>query len=375
MRRPSRALFLLAASALAFAACGHKGAIMAPLTRVPKPVGALTAGQRGGRILLFWKAAGAYIDGRPLPATAQYEIWLLRNDRTEANLERYIAVEKLWDKAFKLAVLDVYGRPETAAPAAAPEKPGKLEPKTDFAWEWEMSADDWKAVRLVMAVRVVAGKRSASDLAHIGWWPRQMPAAPGKPRATAFADRIEVRWTAPTRNMDGTARPVIKGYNVFRREPDGAPVLLNTSPVAVSYFMDRDFEFGKPYVYSVRALTGPKAPYIQTDESEGLEFTAVDAFPPAPPKKPVSVAAVGLVTLIWEAGAGEAPAGFRVWRRMDDEADFKPLTPEPIVENTYTDKSVEGGHRYEYAVTAVDAAGNESGRSDALTEVIKGERP
>lgn len=367
--RGIRTAILLAAAVALSAACGHKGAIMAPLTRVPKPVGALTIGQKGGRILLAWTAPGVYIDGRPLPASAQYEIWLLRNDPTEANLDRRLAVEKLWTKAFKLAVLDVFGRSADAGPASA-EQAEKLEPKKDFAWDWAMNPDDWKATRLVVSVRVVAGKRSESELTHMGWWPRKMPAAPGKPRATAFTDRVEVRWTAPTLNMDGSKSPVIKGYNVYRNEPGLAPVLLNTAPVAVSYFMDRDFVFGKPYVYRVRALTGDRAPYIETDESEGLEFAAIDTFPPFPPKKPTSVTAVGLVTLIWEAGAGEPPSGFKVWRKTDDEADFKLLTPKAIVENTYTDKTVDSGHRYEYAVTAVDAAGNESDRSEILVEII-----
>jgi len=366
----SRTAFLLAAAVLASASCGHKGAIMAPLTRIPKPVAGLTTWQQGGRILLKWAASGVYIDGRPLPATAVYEIWLLRNDQTEANLDRGVAVTKLWDKAFKLAALDIYGRPSEAAPAA-PAKPETLAPKTEFAWDWAMSSEDWKATRLVVGVRVIAGKRSESDFVYMGWWPRKMPAAPGKPRATAFADRIEVRWAAPTLSIDGAKIAGLKGYNVYRKASGEAPVLLNTAPVAVSYFMDRAFAFGMPYVYSVRALSGDRAPYLESEESEGLEFSAVDTFPPTPPTKLTSVPAVGLVTLIWEAGTGEPAAGFKDWRRLDDEADFKLLTAGAIVENTYTDKTVESGHRYEYAVTAVDTAGNESDRSEVLTEIIK----
>jgi hypothetical protein len=199
-----------------------------------------------------------------------------------------------------------------------------------------------------------------------------MPAAPGKPRAAVFADRIEVRWNAPTLNMDGSKPPVVKGYNIFRSAPGEAVARLNSAPLAAAYYMDRSFEFGKPYAYFVRALTGDKTPYIETDDSEPLEIVAADTFPPEPPKGLVSVTAVGMVTLIWEAKPGTDTAGFRVWRRTDDEAEFKALTTAAIAENTYTDTTVESGHRYEYAVTAVDGAGNESARSESLTETIKG---
>jgi len=370
--RPIRTAFLLAGALLAAAACGHKGAILAPLTRVPKPVGALTAGQKGGRVLLKWTAPGAYIDDRPLPSSAVYEIWLLRNDKTEAALDRNLAVTKLWPRAFKLGSVDIYGRPLDAA-AASPAGPAgekSLAPKTEIDWDWAMTPEDWKATRLIVGVRVNAGKRSFSDFIYMGWWPRTMPAAPGKPSAKVFADRIEVRWTAPALNMDGTKPPLLKGYNVYRASPGQRPILLNSAPIAVPYYMDRAFEFGKPYVYAVRALTGDRSPYVETEASEGLAYTAVDTFPPAPPKKPTAVTAVGLVTLIWEAGPGEAAAGFRVWRKIDD-AEFKLLTPQAIMENTFTDTTVERGHRYEYAVSAVDAAGNESARSESLTEIIK----
>ena len=48
------------------------------------------------------------------------------------------------------------------------------------------------------------------------------------------------------------------------------------------------------------------------------------------------------------------------------------MTPAPISENTFTDDQVEAGGRYQYAVTALDRTGNESGRSEVLTETGKG---
>ena len=62
-------------------------------------------------------------------------------------------------------------------------------------------------------------------------------------------------------------------------------------------------------------------------------------------------------------------SGYRVWRKKEGEEEYRLLTPEAIRENTFTDTSIEKGIRYHYAVTAVDKQGNESERSDSVSEI------
>ena len=118
-----RPVLLLGGWALVAAACGHKGPVMAPLTREPMRIDSLMASQQGGRILLKWTAPGVHVDGRPLPSSAAYEIWLLRNNAAEAALDRDTAADQSWTRAFRLAVLDIYGRQyvENAPPPIPPE--------------------------------------------------------------------------------------------------------------------------------------------------------------------------------------------------------------------------------------------------------------
>ena len=46
------------------------------------------------------------------------------------------------------------------------------------------------------------------------------------------------------------------------------------------------------------------------------------------------------------------------------------LTNPPVVASSYSDHQVTAGHRYAYAVSAVDQDGNESGRSPEVEEEL-----
>jgi fibronectin type 3 domain-containing protein len=68
-------------------------------------------------------------------------------------------------------------------------------------------------------------------------------------------------------------------------------------------------------------------------------------------------------------------AGYRVYRRdLDGEAAsaWQRLDSELVPVAAYRDLSVVAGRRYAYRLTAVDAAGNESTRSDEVVETAPG---
>ncbi|NMD10018.1 MAG: fibronectin type III domain-containing protein [Acidobacteria bacterium] len=363
--RPATVLGL---AILAAAACGRKGPILEPLTRIPQPVASLAAGQRGATLRLRWTAPATYIDGRALPPDARTEIWLMRNAAAEAALPMaWEDEDEFTAKAVLLSVLDSYGRPLQAGTAAVP--PPAAPPLKEFSWEREMTPEDGAAARLVFGVRVAAGRRGASKFAYAGWLPLQAPAPPGGLKARVFEDRIELGWNVP---KDAAGTPPRQGFNVYRSSAGGPEVRLNETPVPAPPFADRTFRFGVSYAYRVSAVAGEKEPFIESRDSEALEVTPADSFPPARPKGLISVTAVGLITLSWDPGPETDLAGYRVWRKGPRETGFSLMTPAPISENTFTDDQVEAGGRYQYAVSALDRTGNESGRSEVLTETGKG---
>ncbi len=56
---------------------------------------------------------------------------------------------------------------------------------------------------------------------------------------------------------------------------------------------------------------------------------------------------------------------------MEGKDEFVLLTPQPIAENAFNDTTVEKDKRYHYAVTAQDNSGNESRKSESVSEIIK----
>ena len=83
---------------------------------------------------------------------------------------------------------------------------------------------------------------------------------------------------------------------------------------------------------------------------------AADTSAPAAPAGLAATAGDATVSLDWDDSDGAA--GYSVYRNGD-------LLAEGVADSAYTDDTAEHGTTYAYAVTASDACGNASGRSEA----------
>jgi fibronectin type 3 domain-containing protein len=78
------------------------------------------------------------------------------------------------------------------------------------------------------------------------------------------------------------------------------------------------------------------------------------------------------VTISWQAPAraqGSAPVRYNVYRSDDGGRSYSPVI-RLTGETSYTDRSVESGHTYQYVVTSTDAAGRESARPAPIVVTI-----
>jgi hypothetical protein len=75
-----------------------------------------------------------------------------------------------------------------------------------------------------------------------------------------------------------------------------------------------------------------------------------------------AIAGDGYVNLSWDAGS-EAD-GYFVYRSLVSGGGYERLNESPLVGTSFTDDTVTNGRLYYYVVTAVDATGNESARSN-----------
>ena len=191
--------------------------------------------------------------------------------------------------------------------------------------------------------------------------------------AKVFQDRIEVGWISAEKNIDDSSPARYVGFNVYRAEGDAPPLRMNVQPVKNRKYDDKEYIVGKTYKYFIRSSATESSPYMESDDSEVLEVTPKDIFPPTAPSGLISIVAGDYVSLTWDENREKDLAGYKVWRKTEGEDEFKPLTPEPIRANAFNDTSVETNKRYHYAVTAQDESGNESRRSESVSEIIKDE--
>ncbi|MFD7135274.1 fibronectin type III domain-containing protein [Streptomyces sp. NPDC059894] len=162
--------------------------------------------------------------------------------------------------------------------------------------------------------------------------------------------RMRLTW-AKNKEMD------LAGYRVYRNMEYGGWTRL-TSTTATSY-TDTPPVDGRLYYYEIRAYD--KA----GNESGGSldqEVVTVDRTAPAVPARPAGYAAGSGARLDW--GAVEDAASYRVYRAAEENGVYT-LVGSPKYSD-FSDTSIAERSSFYYRVSAVDAAGNESGRSDVV---------
>jgi fibronectin type 3 domain-containing protein len=135
-------------------------------------------------------------------------------------------------------------------------------------------------------------------------------------------------------------------------------------------YQDKEFSFDQTYRYFVRAVLASTPP-VESEDSETLEIIPRDTFPPSPPPGLTAIGGSGFIALSWESGGESDLAGYKVWRRGDRKGEFVLLASLTVAESAFQDTMVEKGILYEYAITALDTAGNESRRSGSARASVR----
>ncbi len=321
---------------------------------------AATVVQRGATLYVGWKNPVKSVDGTPLSGVSEAEIWVLEQERGKIATGKMSAME--FEGKARLAVL--LKKEDLDALRKEKGTDGAV-----FVYPYSLSGKKPASLNVSFAVRVRDARSRTSGFSDpAAFDPRVGPAPPLELAARVLDDRIELVWKAPAANFDGSVPVTVSGYNVYRKGEDGPAKLVNTSLVRETKFEDTDVAFGVPVRYFIRASGTETPPYAESDDSEAREIVPQDVFPPAAPAGVVPVTGHGSVSLSWEANREKDLAGYRVRRRAEGEAEDVLLTPALLLENAYTDATIEKGKRYRYSMSAVDIRGNESARTETVVE-------
>jgi hypothetical protein len=141
-------------------------------------------------------------------------------------------------------------------------------------------------------------------------------------------------------------------------------------------FQDKQIEFGKTYVYSVRSLVQYSEIAVESADSNLVIATPRAIFPPEAPQNltVVLVPAQGensaYLDLSWAISPETDIAGYNVYRTEQDGVPGKRLNSELLLTPAFRDKNAVPGRQYVYTATAVDRAGNESPASASASGSI-----
>jgi len=212
----------------------------------------------------------------------------------------------------------------------------------------------------------------------------QIPSAPtlAPPQNVAAhlsANGVELTWNAvpPSPEIPG----VKYEYRVYRRDAatnhDAVAGELPVSGASNPSFVDSGFEWEKTYDYRVTVATvvdrpdGPEQ--VEGDDTSSVRVVAHNIFPPATPTGLQAVFSgpgqKPFIDLIWAGNNESDLAGYNVYRRDVGSESIK-INTELVKTPAFRDTNVVPGHEYFYSISAVDAPGNESPRSQEAGETV-----
>ncbi len=200
---------------------------------------------------------------------------------------------------------------------------------------------------VVAHARVIGSKGHASDWSNAVTLKILPPLAPpADVRAVDAPQGVKLTWSAPGEPH----------FRISRIAPgETQPTQIGESDV--SEFIDPHTEYGKTYRYSIMGVNGA----AESLTSPEAVITTKDIFPPAVPTGLAALPGVNSVELTWDRNTEPDFKAYTVYRSVDS-GPFERLAGD-LAGPSYSDRNIQSGKHYRYAVSAADQAGNASKQS------------
>ncbi len=305
--------------------CGYIGEPLPPLMNIPARVTDLAAVQRGAKIIVQFTAPKLTTEGVVL--------------KHDGQLDARIGPKPA-------------GAFDGAAWSAGAKPAGEAVMDNGRA-RYEIPVSDWIGKEVAIAVRTVAvNGRDAGWSNPVTLTVVAPPERPAELRAEAVPEGVHLTWQAAG-----------KDFVILRRAP-GAESFVIAAHSDKPEWTDTGAEFGKTCSYIVQSVTKAGQSEAQSDLSDEVQITPKDTFPPAAPAGLTAVPSTASIELVWERNTEPGIAGYRVYRALGG-GPLEKLTDSQELPS-YSDRKIEPGKTYRYAVTAVKTNGVESKLSGAV---------
>ncbi len=318
--------------------CGSVGPPLPPLLNIPQRTADLSARQTTEGVVLEWTWPALTTEGMPLRDLSEFAV-----HRIEIAGPDQVPSRERFERDSKSAA-------SLNDAALEPFGPGER-------------------VRIVLPVKPLVGKTFAFGVRGSSRRGRTLgfsdpvvihvvepPGPPDAPIVTVGQDAIAIEWAVAQQ---------ASAYRVFRGADPGGP-FDEIGRTQETTLRDPSFRWKRHYYYLVRSYGQSATGEIEGPDSSLVDVFTRDTFPPRTPLDLRTVVTAKSVELSWQPNAEEDLAGYRIWRAgalgaavaLHDE-----LLPTPA----YSDRSIEPGQSYRYAISAVDLEGNESEASELVT--------
>ena len=342
---------------LLLASCAQTGPPLPPSLELPKPPTDLRASRKGNRVTLNWSEA------------------TLTTDRQSVRyLGPTLVCRSLEPEITKCENFAAMLPPPSTGPQKSPRP--ALQSYIDTLPS-EMLQDDL-AAELTYAVEILNRNARGAGLSNRVHVPAVLTLPPpGDFAAELTGDGVVLTWTG---SGELRATPGIQHrYRIYRREESsGKDAIAGDVPLSEpgsAHFTDSTFEWEKNYLYRITAVSIVKRSdseiQVEGDDTPFVRVIAHDVFPPSVPAGLQAVYSgegqKPFIDLIWAPVTNADFAGYNVYRG-DGSSPAVKVNSELVKSPSYRDSAVAPGKTYTYSVSAVDARGNESQRSEATSE-------
>jgi hypothetical protein len=367
------------ALAVLLAGCASVQAPLPPSLELPKPPTDLRALRKGDHVYLFWSVPTQTMDRQTVRHPGPTRIC--------RGLE---------------ALLSTCGTPvgKVAPVANVSVKKSAVNTKVQASFvdtlpqELQQQNPTRMATYAVEPLNLQGRSAGMSNQVHVPLAPTPPP--PTNFRAQATGDGVVLTWTCDqSQNLLPNLRYIDR---IYRRTPDsGADVALADLECTAGRFEDRTIEWQKTYEYRITPMTVvilppgngpcPRTPSqeggspnsdcivatVEGDDSPPQKVFTNDVYPPAVPSG-LQAAFSGpgqplFIDLVWAPNTDADLAGYNVYRHEPGGQAVK-INTELVKTPAFRDANVSAGKTYLYAVSAVDARGNESARSEEASENV-----
>jgi hypothetical protein len=347
------------------AGCGTPGAPQPPSLRLPKPVEDLRAVRRGDKVNLTWTMPNDTTDGEGLRGTISVRV--CRGFRSQA------------EKACNQVAADV---PYLAKIAAE----GSKQKFTDDLTGLLQNPQGRDFVNYSVEVFNDRGRSAGpSNAQTIFLAPMMSP--PSGLKASVASDAIVLTWQPVAEPPSSTLHTDYR-YRLLRSAMDAGSKDGSRVSTAAEFgsnektsYRDTSFDWQRTYTYQILGVTrvlsreGQLLSEFDGEPSEPVTVTANDTFPPATPEglQAVYAGAVdpkqNFIDLTWTPNVEPDLAGYNVYRMEPTKSVPVKINRELAPTPSFRDATIEPGI-FTYVVTAVDARGNESPRSQPAAETV-----